>query len=111
MVIFDKCKVCGKGSMGKAKKSINVVSFKNAIVYICDMSCIYGRYESLILSEFFFSKEIEFAIVELVHHYLKYCIMFVCNLKATTLFWRLQQVNQFIWELPPPPPPATGILH
>ena len=26
-------------------------------------------------------------------------------------FWRLQQVPQFNWELPPPPPPQTGLLH
>ena len=27
--------------------------------------------------------------------------------------WRLQQVNQFNWELgsPPPPTPQTGLLH
>ena len=38
--------------------------------------------------------------------------MFVCNRKVTTLFWRLQQVNQFNWELTTPPPPhQTGLLH
>ena len=33
-------------------------------------------------------------------------MMSVCNGKDTTLFWRLQQVNQFNWELPPPPSPS-----
>ena len=28
--------------------------------------------------------------------------------KFTTLFWRLQQVNQFYWELPPPPLPQQA---
>ena len=52
----------------------------------------------------YFIKEIEFAIVySLSIHYLEYCMMFVCNRKVTTLFWRLQQVNQFNWELPPSP--------
>ena len=39
-------------SVWKAKKSINVVSFKKCYS-ICDMSCIYGRYKNLILSELF----------------------------------------------------------
>ena len=38
--------------VSKAKKSINVVSIKKCYS-ICDMSCIYGRYKNLILSELF----------------------------------------------------------
>ena len=51
MVIFDKCKGCRK-QFNKAKKSINVVSFKKCY-NICDMSCIYGRYKNLILFDLF----------------------------------------------------------
>ena len=56
MVTFDKCKIYAESSSTstfcvKAKKTINVVSFKNAIGNVI-MSCIYGRYNKLILSEF-----------------------------------------------------------
>ena len=39
----------------------------------------------------------------------------VCLQPQSYTSWRLQQVNQFNWELPPPPPPPptlqTGLLH
>ena len=42
--------------------------------------------------------------------YPEYCIMFVCNIKVTTLIWRLQQVNQCNWEFPPSPQQAYSTL-
>ena len=35
----------------------------------------------------------------------------VCLQPQSYTFWRLQQVNQFNWEMPPPPPPPTGLHH
>ena len=73
------------------------------------MPCIYGRSEKLTLRNYF-NKENEFAIV-LVDHRLPRVLHHVClQPQVTTLFWRLQQVNPFNWELPPPPP-TTGLLH
>ena len=52
------------------------------------MSCIYGRYKN--------------RSPRVLHH--------VCLQPQIYTFWRLQHVNQFNWELPPPPP-QTGLLH
>ena len=35
----------------------------------------------------------------------------VCLQPQSYTSWRLQQVNQFNWELAPPPTPQTGLLH
>ena len=67
------------------------------------MSCIYGRYKNLILFDYF-NKEIKFAIVWLVHRRSPRVLHHVCLQPQSYTFWRLQQVNQFNWELPPPPP-------